>query len=159
MTKKTWSLLIAVAFTAACATQEAPKPAPTLNSEYLLFSADLTAPASRAGRLPESFFRDLATRMPHVCHSLWGECRGCPDPRTNPKAFVEYLSASRIDIGLYYAGFPNLTGDDIAAAVNLREQLAQFALEHQDEMLAAAGTADFMRAAIAATCGAAADVP
>ena len=43
MTKKTWSLLIAVAFAAACATQEAPKPAP----------APEPAPAPKPAPAPE----------------------------------------------------------------------------------------------------------
>lgn len=43
MTKKTWSLLIAVAFAAACATQETPKPAP----------APEPAPAPKPAPAPE----------------------------------------------------------------------------------------------------------
>ena len=43
MTKKTWSLLIAVAFFAACATQETPKPAP----------APEPAPAPKPAPAPE----------------------------------------------------------------------------------------------------------
>ena len=117
----------------------APKPPPTLKSQYLLFSADLTAPAYRANRQPESFFRDLATQIPHVCHAVWGKCRCCPDPRGDPDRFVKYLADSQINMGLYYAGFPDLTGDEIAAALKVREQLALFARDHQHEMLQAAG--------------------
>lgn len=118
----------------------APKPPPTVNSPYLLFSADLTAPAYRADRLPGSFFRDMVARIPGVCNAVWGKCLGCPDAGIDPDGFVKYLTDSQIKMGLYYAGFPNLTGDEIAAALNVREQLARFASNHQDEMLATAGS-------------------
>jgi hypothetical protein len=117
--------------------KRAPKPPPTLTSPYLLFSADLTAPAYRADRLPDSFFRDLAARIPDVCNAVWGKCLNCPNARTDPDLFVGYLTGSQIRMGLYYARFPDLTGDEIAAALSVREQFARFARDHQRAMLQA----------------------
>jgi hypothetical protein len=117
----------------------APKPPPILKSPYLLFSADLTAPAYRADRLPDSFFRELAARNPAVCKAVWGKCLGCPDVHKDRDKFVDYLTDSQIKVGLYYAAFPDLTAEETAAALELREQLARFARDHQDEMLRAPG--------------------
>jgi len=108
----------------------APKKPPKLGSPYLLFSADLTAPGYRADRLPDTFFRDLAERIPDTCNAVWGKCLECPDAG-NVNGFVDYLKKSQIDIGLYYVAFPDLTPDEITAVMKIRERFARFAREHQ----------------------------
>jgi len=122
----------------------APRRPSRLGSPYLLFSADLTAPADRAPGLPETFFRDLAERIPAHCTEVWGKCRGFPgvDP-VDP--FVQYLRGSQIDIGLYYAAFPDATPDEIERALRIREKLSQFVLEHQDAMTLAPTSANAHR--------------
>jgi len=111
----------------------APRRPSRLKSQYLLFSADLTAPARRADGLPGSFFRDLATLIPTTCAEVWGRCRGFPGV-SDVDAFVDYLTRSQIEIGLYYARFPDDTPDDIARALEVRRKLAEFVLDHQDVM-------------------------
>ena len=117
----------------------APRRPSALRSEYLLFSADLTAPAAQAASLPKSFFRDLANHMRDECDEVWGRCRGFPGAG-NVERFVDYLVSSQIKIGLYYARFPNLTPDEIARVVGLRDRFAQFVCDHQTEMLLAPGS-------------------
>lgn len=119
----------------------APRRASRLKSQYLLFSADLTAPADRADRLPESFLRDLATVIPTTCNAVWGKCRGFPGT-ADVEAFVDYLTRSRIEMALYYARFPDATPDDIARALEVRRQLAEFVVGHQAVMTIAPGSPD-----------------
>lgn len=108
----------------------APRRPSSLNSSYLLFSADLTAPANRADDLPESFFRDLAERIPRQCAAVWGKCRGFPGT-ADVEQFVDYLTRSQIRLGLYYAAFPDDTPDEIAAALEVRRKFAEFVVAHQ----------------------------
>jgi hypothetical protein len=121
----------------------APKQPSILGSEYLLFSADLTAPAYRANKLPGSFLRDLAQHVPDRCNEVWENCYGYPGA-DDGKAFVEYLTRSQVEIGLYYAAFPDLTPVEVTSAMKLREQLAAFVLRHPDE-LAGAGNLQKLR--------------
>lgn len=108
----------------------APRTPSSLNSSYLLFSADLTAPAHRANDLPESFFRDLAELIPAECAAVWGKCRGFPGT-ADAEQFVDYLSRSLIPLGIYYAAFPDDTPDEIATALKVRTRFAEFVAEHQ----------------------------
>ena len=109
----------------------APRWPSTLESKYLLFSADLTAPPERAPGLPGTFFRDLAKHMHDECEAVWGKCLGFPG--VDRPEFAEYLARSQIDIGLYYAASPYATPDDIGRALKVREQLTRFVLDHQWE--------------------------
>jgi hypothetical protein len=109
----------------------APKPPPRLRSDYLLFSADVTAPSYRADSLPDSFFRDLATHMSADADKVWGHCLGYPGI-TDVERFAEYMKQSQIKIGLYYAAFPDATADDINRALHIRAELGAFAFTNQD---------------------------
>jgi hypothetical protein len=110
-----------------------PRPS-VLRSDYLLFSADLTPPRYRAARLPGSFFRDLAQFMPVATKRVWEHCLGFPGLRP-VEDFVEYLTRSQIEIGLYYAAYPDATPVDIHAALKVREKLTEFAITHQDAIV------------------------
>lgn len=116
-----------------------PKRPSRLNSAYLLFSADLTAPANRADGLPETFFRELAKQIPAESTEVWGKCRGFPGV-ADIDAFVDYMTRSQIHMGLYYAAFPDTTPDEITRALKLREEFAQFVLKHQRTMSLAPGS-------------------
>jgi hypothetical protein len=105
----------------------APKPRPTLKSQYLLFSADLTVPGYRTGGLPDAFFRDLAG-LP-AARKVWAHCLQYPG--TSVDAFVAYMRKSQIAIGLYYAAYPDATGADVRHALGVRTRLTTFAREHQ----------------------------
>jgi len=115
----------------------APKTLPRLRSDYLLFSADLMSSASRARELPEAFFRDLLTHIRDEVGAVWSHCRGFPGA-TRSDACVSYLAASRIDMGLYYAAYPDATVDQIRHALWVRGKLGEFVLEHQCAGAAAA---------------------
>jgi hypothetical protein len=117
----------------------APRKPSALGEPYLLFSADLTAPAGRVAGLPETFFRDLATHFPSTCTLVWGRCLGFPGVR-NVDDFVDYLTRSQIEIGLYYAAFPNVTPDEIRSAIDLHRQFTRFVCEHEDAMSLPAGS-------------------
>lgn len=119
----------------------APERPSTLNTPYLLFSADLTAPAGIRARLPQTFFRDLAIYMRAECDAVWGKCLGFPGAR-DVDSFVDYLTRSQVDIGLYYAAFPNTTPHQIRAAVDVRKRFARFVSTHESAIFlppAAAG--------------------
>ena len=117
----------------------APRRPSRLNSQYLLFSADLTAAPDRVDGLPEAFFRDLATTIPTTCIEVWGRCRGFPDI-TDVEAFVEYLKRSQLEFRLYYARFPDTTPSEITNALEVRRRLAEFVVEHQADMSLAPGS-------------------
>jgi hypothetical protein len=109
----------------------APKRPSILGCEYLLFSADLTAPAYRADKLPASFLEALVRKAPYQCDAVWKNCYRYPDG-DDPAAIVDYLMRSRIEIALYYAAFPNLTPVEVTSAIKVREQLSKFVIKHQD---------------------------
>ncbi len=120
-----------------------------LESEYLLFSADLTAPAYRVDRLPVSFFRDLTQHMKDECRAVWSHCTGFPGV-DDVDAFVKYLKDSQIEVDLYFAAFPDLTPAEIMNALAVRTQVAEFALTRQRELASGIANAqlkqDYMRA-------------
>ena len=116
----------------------APKRPSRLRSQYLLFSADLTAPSERAARLPGTFFRDLAQHIPGECDAIWKHCVNFPGV-ADLDHFVQYLSGSQIDIDLYYAAFPDLTPSEITRATNVRQEFARFVLRHQDALFSDRG--------------------
>jgi len=112
----------------------APAPSPRLESQYLYFSASVTAPADGgyAADLPESFFRDLAARIPDEAHAIWCHCVGYPGV-SDVDAFVRYLAASQIHTSLFYVGYPDVTVDEVRRALDARKSLVEFLLDHQDE--------------------------
>ena len=126
----------------------APRWPTRLQSDYLLFSADLTPPAYRVDRLPESFFRDLAKHMGAECDEVWSHCWGYSDVN-DVDAFVNYLEVSQIEVGLYFAAFPNLTPAEIMNALKGRRKLAEFVLRNQQALASGAANArlqaDYLR--------------
>jgi hypothetical protein len=102
----------------------APSVLPCLKSQYLLFTADVTAP-EKGYRLPGDFLRDLADQP--VAEQVWGHCRGYP----GHDRLHEYLAASRVDASLYFAAYPDATAPEIRHALSVRQALIDFAREHQ----------------------------
>jgi hypothetical protein len=109
----------------------APRPAPRLRSEYLLFTADVTVPPAPEDPMPEGFLRELLLRVPDVVDDVWGHCEGWPRVGTREER-VRYLADSRVDTALYYVGHPNATVDEIRHALAVRDALVAFVREHQD---------------------------
>jgi hypothetical protein len=121
----------------------APALPTKLGSEYLLFSADLTPPEYRVDRLPVSFFRDLAQHMPVESEQVWSHCWGFPgvNGAGGVDAFVDYLRASQIEVGLYFAAFPDITPAEIINALEVRANFAQFVFDNQDALASGAANA------------------
>ena len=88
MTKKTWSLLIAVAFAAACATQEAPKPAP----------APEPAPAPKPEPKPEPKPKPVAEKITFAADVLFDFDKSVVKP--DGKAKLDDLAAKVRGINL-----------------------------------------------------------
>jgi hypothetical protein len=108
----------------------APRVPPRLTSPYLLFTADVTAPEGAAAELPESFYRDLAGRMPDAADAVWSHCLGYPGTEDGD-AFLKYLAASQLDASLYFAAFPDVTVDEIRHALDVRDALVTFVQTRQ----------------------------
>jgi hypothetical protein len=111
----------------------APAPPPRLQSQYLYFSASVTAPDDGyAADLPESFFRDLAARIPGEANAVWRHCVGYPGV-SDVDAFVRYLAAGQIHTSLFYVGYADVTVEEVRRALSARKSLVTFVLDHQDE--------------------------
>jgi hypothetical protein len=110
-----------------------PAPPPRLESQYLYFSASVTGPdGGYAADLPESFFRDLAARIPKDADAIWRHCVAYPG-MSDVDAFVRYLTASQIHTSLFYVGYADATVDEVRRALAARKNLVTFVLDHQDE--------------------------
>jgi hypothetical protein len=119
----------------------APIPPPRLKSQYLLFTASVTAPAEDhvtpaegryAERLPESFLYELCTRIPANAHSIWRHCVGYPGI-SEADAFVRYLARSQLETSLFHVGYADVTVDEARLALAARDALVTFARDHQHE--------------------------
>ena len=111
----------------------APSPPPRLNSQYLLFTASLTAPGPReAERLPGAFLDELRTRIPAAADAIWGHCVGYPGT-SEPEAFVRYLAASQLETSLFHVGYADVTVDEVRHALGVRDKLVAFARDHQGQ--------------------------
>jgi|tagenome__1003787_1003787.scaffolds.fasta_scaffold20981262_4 hypothetical protein len=108
----------------------APRRRPHLRTEYLLFTADVTAPAHGAYRLPDAFLRDLFLRIPDVVERIWRHCEGYPFAGREQDR-IDYLARSLVDTALYYVGYPDATVDDVRHALTVRHRLIDFVRRHQ----------------------------
>lgn len=105
-----------------------PRPVPRVRAPYLLFTADVTAPRDRERELPASFYRQLAEC--ERAARVWRYCRGYP-AAGGQAAVAEYLAARQVDAALYFAAFPDLTVDEVRAALELHRRLVAFVGRNQ----------------------------
>jgi hypothetical protein len=112
----------------------APRRPTELHSQYLLFTAALTAPSEGAylRDLPGSFLAEVAARIPADADAIWGHCVGYPGV-TPVGPFVDYLSNSQLDTLLFHVGYADVTVEEVRRALAARDGLAGFARDHQDE--------------------------
>jgi hypothetical protein len=111
--------------------QHAPKRPSVIESEYLLFSADVTVKAPDVAALPGSFLGQLA-RL-EESREVWEHCVGFPGT-DDVDAFAGYLDRARIQIDLYYAAFPRLTPVEITDILRVRDEFSRFVLQNPDAL-------------------------
>ena len=113
----------------------APRRPTRLRSKYLLFTANITGPATGdyAKDLPGSFLRELAAKIPNEADEIWGNCVGYPGT-DSVDGFVAYLTRSQLDTVLFYVGYPDVTVDDVNRALDAREGIVGFVRRHQGEI-------------------------
>ncbi len=112
----------------------APTRPTRLRSDYLLFTAMITGPAT--GRytkdLPGSFLRELLERIPEEVDAVWRNCVGYPGIASADE-FVAYLTKSQLDTVLFYVGYPDVTVEQVKRALAARDRLVGFARRSEDQ--------------------------
>jgi hypothetical protein len=107
-----------------------PEPRPQLCSRYLLFTADITAPYD-AYALPDRFLERMYVSLRDEVHDVWGHCYGFATAR-DPAQFAAWLKKSQLDTSLYFVGYPDATPQEVGEALEVRDELIEFARTHQD---------------------------
>ncbi len=109
----------------------APRRPTKLRSQYLVFSASVTASdADSARTLPGSFLAEIAERIPAAADAVWGNCVGYPGA-SSVDTFATYLGRSLLDTVLFHVGYPDTTVDQVRTALARRDSLVRFIRSHQ----------------------------
>ena len=103
--------------------KDEPRRPSRLDRPYLLFTADYTP--LKGDVAP----RTLLERVAAAGADVWQHCDGFPSA---PGARVDYLAAHRCDTTLYYAGYQDATPARVKRAVDRRDALSRFVVEHRD---------------------------
>jgi hypothetical protein len=110
----------------------APRRRTQLRSQYLVFSASVTASdADSARTLPGSFLAEIAERIPAAADAVWGNCVGYPGA-SSVDAFATYLGRSLLDTVLFHVGYRDVTVHQVRTALARRDSLVRFIRAHQD---------------------------
>lgn len=108
----------------------APSRGPALKSQYLLFTACATAPDAR------TFLTELTTGIPETVDSVWQHCVGYPATAAavaDAPTVAKYLSRGLIKASMFYAGYADVTPNQVEQALHGRERFEAFVLEHQGD--------------------------
>ena len=118
----------------------APANMTRLKSQYLLFSACVTAPVGNEmepAKFLEWFLNEIweakvSEEANRPAEDIWGHCLGYP-AAADAQAFVDYLARSRINTSLFHVGYPDVTVAEVRHALDTRDKFFAFALKHQGE--------------------------
>jgi hypothetical protein len=114
----------------------APKRPPRLGSQYLLFTAALTAlPGDDPADLPRLLLESMDTTVPGAAHAIWQHCLGYEGSATDP-GLASYLPKSQVGTVLFYVGCPDTTVADARSALMRQRCLDDFAAAHQADAAA-----------------------
>jgi len=94
-----------------------------LGSQYLIFSA--TFDGAR-----DSYLDELCKKLAPEAKDIWGRCIGCP-PSARGAALKRYLLHNQIDIGFFFAAYPDATVQTVQRVLARRKQVADFAIRAQ----------------------------
>jgi hypothetical protein len=93
-----------------------------LQNAHLVFTSTVDGPLNR-------YLDALASRVPE-CDEWWGRCAGYPG-RADPAAFRAFVRSIQARPGLFQSAIPGASVADVHAALALREQVIDFAVEAQ----------------------------
>jgi hypothetical protein len=93
-----------------------------LQNAHLVFTSTIDGPL-------DPYLDAFASVVPE-CDEWWGRCAGYPG-RADPVAFRAYIRSLQARPGLFQSAIPEATVADVRSAVELREQVIDFAVEAQ----------------------------
>jgi hypothetical protein len=96
--------------------------ADVLQNTHLVFTSTID------GSL-DLYLNALASQVPE-CDEWWGRCAGYPG-RSDLAAFRAYVRSIQASPGLFQSAIPDATVGDVRSALELREQVIDFAVEAQ----------------------------
>jgi hypothetical protein len=94
-----------------------------LKSRYLIFSTTFDGPR-------DSYLDALSEELAPEAKKIWGRCVGCPKS-AGGAPLKRYLLHNQIKIGFFVAAYPHATVSEVKAALDLRRQIADFAIRTQ----------------------------
>jgi hypothetical protein len=106
----------------------APSRVLALKSPYLLFTACATTPDA------QTFLTELTTGIPETVDSIWQHCVGYPATAAavaDGPAVAQYLARGLITASMFYAGYADVTPNQVKQALRGRELFDTFVLDHQ----------------------------
>lgn len=107
-----------------------PRPLPRLSAQYLLFTADVTAPEGLGYELPGALVEELRLYIPDEVTAVWGECIDFPGTE-DVAGLHRFFERSQLDTVLYYVGARDATVPEVKDALRVRDEFIAFATEFQ----------------------------
>ncbi|QKW06197.1 hypothetical protein HUT18_07055 [Streptomyces sp. NA04227] len=117
--------------------QGPPQRRDTLQSSYLVFVSNFDGSLDR-------YLTELLARMGAEADAIWGNCVGYPGT-DDVSAFIAYLKHNQIETTAFLPAYPHATVAKVREALELRRQMAEFAVGAQGKDPAALRQAFFTR--------------